>query len=152
MHTLYFEDFSVGQTFTTRAGTLSAGDVSDFALKYDPQPIHVDAHEAEKGMFGGIIASGLHTFAFSLRLFIDLGLTMKSNIVGPGVDALRWVAPVRPGDTIHSIVEVESLTPSKSKQDRGTVRLNFTTRNQNDEIVMTYTSIMILRKRPTEPA
>jgi acyl dehydratase len=152
MHTLYFEDFSVGQTFTTRAGTLSAGDVSDFALKYDPQPIHVDAHGAEQGMFGGIIASGLHTFSFSLRLFIDLGLTMKSNIVGPGVDELRWVAPVRPGDTIHSIVKVESLTPSKSKPDRGTLRLNFTTYNQHNEIVMTYTSIMILRKRPGDPA
>ncbi|MBL4720320.1 MAG: MaoC family dehydratase [Alphaproteobacteria bacterium] len=150
MHTLYFEDFFVGQTFITRAGTMSAGDISDFALKYDPQPMHIDAHSAAEGMFGGIIASGLHSFAFSLRLFLDLGLTMKSNIVGPGVDELRWIAPVYPGDTIHSVVEIVESKPSRSKPDRGSIRLKFITRNQHDDVVMTYTSGMILRRRPAD--
>jgi acyl dehydratase len=148
MHTLYFEDFSLGQTFTTRSATLTEGEVVDFALKYDPQPMHLDKHAASQGVFGGLIASGIQSLALSLRLFIDLGLTIKSNIVGPGIDELRWVAPVRPGDTIYSIVEVVETRPSKSKQDRGSIRLSFSTRNQDGDVVMTYTSSMILWRRP----
>ena len=148
MHTLYFEDFSLGQTFTTRSATLTEGEVVDFALKYDPQPMHLDKHAASQGVFGGLIASGIQSLALSLRLFIDLGLTMKSNIVGPGIDELRWLAPVRPGDTIHSIVEVVETRISKSKPDRGSIRLSFSTRNQDGDVVMTYTSSMILWRRP----
>ena len=148
MHTLYFEDFSLGQTFTTRSATLTEGEVVDFALKYDPQPMHLDKHAASQGVFGGLIASGIQSLALSLRLFIDLGLTIKSNIVGPGIDELRWLAPVRPGDTIHSIVEVVETRISKSKPDRGSIRLSFSTRNQDGDVVMTYTSSMILRRQP----
>ncbi|MBT5108328.1 MAG: MaoC family dehydratase [Rhodospirillaceae bacterium] len=148
MHTLYFDDFSLGQTFTTRSATLTEGEVVDFALKYDPQPMHLDKHASSQGMFGGLIASGIQSLALSLRLFIDLGLTMKSNIVGPGIDELRWLAPVRPGDTIHSIVEVVETRISKSKPDRGSIRLSFSTRNQDGDVVMTYTSSMILRRQP----
>ena len=147
MHTLYFDDFSVGQTFTTRSATLTEGEVVDFALKYDPQPMHLDKHAATQGMFGGLIASGIQSLALSLRLFIDLGLTIKSNIVGPGIDELRLVAPVRPGDTIHSVVEVVETRPSSSRPDRGSIRIAFTTRNQDGDVVMTYTSSMILRRR-----
>jgi acyl dehydratase len=148
MYTRYFEDFTVGQTFTTRSATLTEGEVVDFALKYDPQPMHVDKHAASEGMFGGLISSGFQTLALSFRLYIDLGLTMKSNIVGPGVDELRWLAPVRPGDTIRSIIEVVETRPSTSKPDRGSVRISFSTRNQDGDVVMTYISTMILRRRP----
>ena len=148
MHTRYFEDFTVGQTFTTRSATLTEGEVVDFALKYDPQPMHVDKHAASEGMFGGLISSGFQTLALSFRLYIDLGLTMKSNIIGPGVDELRWLAPVRPGDTIRSVIEVVETRPSTSKPDRGSVRISFSTRNQDGDVVMTYISTMILRRRP----
>lgn len=148
MHTRWFEDFRVGDRFESRGATLTESQIVDFALTYDPQHMHVDAAAAEAGPFGGLIASGFQTLALSFRMFYDLGLMVKSNIVGPGMDEVRWTAPVRPGDTIQSAVEVIEARESRSKLDRGTVRFQFTVLNQRDETVMTYQAITIIRKRP----
>lgn len=148
MHTRWFNEFHVGDRFETRGITLTDSQIVDFALTYDPQHMHVDATAAEAGPFGGLIASGFQTLALSFRLFYDLGLVVDSNIVGPGMDEVRWTAPVKPGDTIRTAVEVIEARESRSKPDRGTVRFQFTVLNQRDETVMTYLAITIIRKRP----
>lgn len=148
MHTRWFEEFHVGDKFATRGMTLTEAQIVDFALTYDPQHMHVDAQAAQAGPFGGLIASGFQTLALSFRLFYDLGLVVESNIVGPGMDEVRWTAPVKPGDTIRTVVEVIEARESQSKPDRGTVRFLFTVLNQRDETVMTYKAITIIRKRP----
>ena len=135
---------------TTRGITLTESQIVDFALTYDPQHMHVDAAAAGAGPFGGLIASGFQTLALSFRLFYDLGLVVDSNIVGPGMDEVRWTAPVKPGDTIRTAVEVIEARESQSKPDRGTVRFRFTVLNQRDETVMTYVAITIIRKRPAD--
>jgi acyl dehydratase len=150
MHTRYLEDFAVGQTFDTRPVSLGESQVIDFALAYDPQPMHTDLAAAARGPFGGLIASGFHTLMLSFRTFIDLGLLVKSNIVGVGVDEVRWPAPVRPGDTLKTRVEVLDVRPSRSKPDRGAVQLGFTVTNQHGETVMTYKATPLLRVRPAE--
>jgi len=147
MHTRWFEEFHVGDRFSTRGITLTESQIVDFALTYDPQHMHVDATAAAAGPFGGLIASGFQTLALSFRLFYDLGLVVESNIVGPGMDEVRWTAPVKPGDTIRTVVEVIEARASQSKPDRGTVRFLFTVLNQRDETVMTYQAITIIRKR-----
>ena len=148
MHTRWFEEFNVGDRFEARGATLTESQIVDFALTYDPQPMHVDAAAAGAGPFAGLIASGFQTLALSFRLFYDLGLTVGSNIVGPGLDEVRWTAPVKPGDTIRSVVEVIEARESRSRPDRGTVRFLLTVRNQRDEVAMTYQAITIIRKRP----
>ena len=150
MHTRWFDEFHVGDRFATRGMTLTESQIVDFALTYDPQHMHVDAHAAGAGPFGGLIASGFQTLALSFRLFYDLGLVADSNIVGPGMDEVRWTAPVKPGDTIRTVVEVIEARESQSKPDRGTVRFLFTVLNQRDETVMTYKAITIIRKGPAE--
>ena len=147
MHTRWFEEFHVGDRFSTRGITLTESQIVDFTLTYDPQHMHVDATAAAAGPFGGLIASGFQTLALSFRLFYDLGLVVESNIVGPGMDEVRWTAPVKPGDTIRTVVEVIEARESQSKPDRGTVRFLFTVLNQRDETVMTYQAITIIRKR-----
>lgn len=147
MHTRWFEDFHVGDRFESRGASLTESQIIDFAFAYDPQHMHVDIASAEAGPFGGLIASGFQTLALSFRLFYDLGLLNRSNIVGPGLDEVRWIAPVRPGDTIRTIVEVLETRPSRSRPDRGSVRLGFTVLNQNGETVLTYQAMTILRRR-----
>jgi acyl dehydratase len=152
MHTRWFEEFRVGDRFETRGITLTDSQIVDFALTYDPQAMHVDATAAEAGPYGGLIASGFQTLALSFRLFYDLGLMAKSNIVGPGMDEVRWTAPVKPGDTIRTVVDVIEARESRSKPDRGTVRFQFTVLNQRDETAMTFQAITIIRKRPDSGA
>jgi len=151
MHTRWFEEFKVGDRFESRGATLTESQIVDFALTYDPQQMHVNAATAADGMFGGLIASGFQTLALSFRLFFDLGLVERSNIVGPGMDEVRWLAPVRPGDTLKSVVEVLEVRESRSRGDRGTVRFGFSVENQSSEIVLIYQALTIIRKRP-EPA
>lgn len=148
MHTRWFEEFKVGDRFESRGATLTESQIVDFALTYDPQQMHVNAAAAADGMFGGLIASGFQTLALSFRLFFDLGLVEKSNIVGPGMDEVRWLAPVRPGDTLMSVVEVLEVRESRSRVDRGTVRFGFTVENQRAETVLTYQALTIIRRRP----
>ena len=148
MHTRWFEEFSVGERFTTRGATLTESQIVEFALTYDPQQMHINKAAAEAGMFGGLIANGFQTLALGFRLFLDLGLIERSNIVGPGMDEVRWLAPVRPGDTLVSVIEVLEARPSRSKQDRGSVRFGVTVGNQDGVTVLTFQAMTILRTRP----
>ncbi|WP_210396934.1 MaoC family dehydratase [Motiliproteus sediminis] len=143
----YLDDFTIGEVLETPAVTLTESEVIDFALKYDPQPFHLDLPAAEQSLFGGLIASGFQTLALSFRLFIQSGILRDSSMGSPGIDELRWLAPVRPGDTIHTRLEVLETKPSRSKPDRGILRLRYEVMNQRDELVLSYVINHFLKRR-----
>ncbi len=147
MHTRYLEDFSVGEKFRTRGMTVDESEIMDFARKYDPQPIHTDVEAAGAGPFEGLIASGFHTACVIFRLWVDLGLMEKSSLGGPGIQDLRWVLPVRPGDTLHGEIEILEARPLKSRLDRGVLRYHTIGYNQRDEAVITFDSASFLKRR-----
>ena len=134
----YFEDFHVGDVIETEGATVTDSQIMDFAQRFDPQPFHMDAVAAAEGPFGGLIASGFHTLSLTFRLFRDTGAITGTSLGGSGGDELRWLRPVRPGDTLRVRVEVKEAIPSRCG-DRGTVRLAYTTLNQRGEEVMTIT-------------
>lgn len=143
----YLDDFTLGECFSTPAVTLTESGIIDFALKYDPQPFHLDANAAGESLFGGLIASGFQTLALSFRLFIQSGILERCSMGSPGIDELRWQAPVRPGDTLQTLVEVVAVTPSRSKPDRGILRLQYRVRNQHNDVVLSYIINHFLARR-----
>jgi acyl dehydratase len=148
MNDRYFEDFAVGDTFTTLGITFTESMIVDFAVTYDPQAFHVNAEAAKAGPFGGLIASGFQTLALGFRQVLDLGVLRGGSMGSPGMDELRWTRPVRPGDTIRAKGEVVETKPSGSKPDRGTVRIRYAFVNQDDATVMTMSCMHILKRRP----
>ena len=136
-----FEDFVVGETWTSPAVTLSAEDIIAFARLNDPQPMHTDPAAAAKGRFGGLIASGWQVAALSMRLFIQSGGYGETPVVGLGIDELRWKRPVRPGDSLRVVREVIETRLSQSKPGFGIIRTQVRVHNQNDEVVMSMISI-----------
>jgi len=149
---LYLEDFTPGREFLTDGVTITEAQILDFALAFDPQPFHLDVEAAKQSIFGGLIASGFHTMALTFRLFAQTRALAASSLGSPGVDELRWLRPVRPGDTLRAVVRVAEQRPSTSKPDRGIVRLQWTTLNQAGESVLTMTSMQLVRRRPGVPA
>jgi acyl dehydratase len=134
----FFEDFHVGEVVTFGHATVTREDIIAFARQFDPQPFHLDEEAARKSPYGGLIASGWHTTGLLMRMVVEEFLGPKSGSLGsPGVDEIRWVKPVRPGDALHVRLEVIEVRPSKSKPDRGSVRLRYEVINQADEVVMT---------------
>ncbi|MBP2298933.1 MaoC family dehydratase [Azospirillum picis] len=146
MHGRYFEDFHIGDVIQSEGATLTESQILDFALRFDPQPFHLDAVAAADGPFQGLIASGFHTLSLTFRLLRDTGVITGTSLGGSGLDDLRWLKPVRPGDTIRVRAEVAETKPSR-RGDRGTVRLAYTTLNQRGEPVMTCTMNHILATR-----
>jgi acyl dehydratase len=134
----YLDDFAEGERFVTPGITVTESEIIDFALKYDPQSFHLDANAAADSLYGGLIASGFHTLSLCFRLFIQSGILASCSMGSPGIDELRWLAPVRPGDTLHSEVEVLEVKPSRSKPDRGILRLKYAAMNQHGEPVLTF--------------
>jgi acyl dehydratase len=145
---LYFEDFTVGREFNTDGATVTESQILDFALAFDPQPFHMDLEAAKRSMFGGLIASGFHSMALTFRLFAQTRALAACSLGSPGVDELRWLKPVRPGDTLRATVQVVEQRPSGSKPDRGIIRLHWTALNQRSEPVLTMTSMQLVKRRP----
>jgi acyl dehydratase len=145
---LYFEDFTVGREFRTDGATVTESQILDFALAFDPQPFHMDLEAAKRSMFGGLIASGFHSMALSFRLFAQTRALAACSLGSPGVDEVRWLRPVRPGDTLRATVQVVEQRPSGSKPDRGIIRLHWTALNQRSEPVLTMTSMQLVKRRP----
>lgn len=143
----YFDDFKVGEHFRSKGVTLTEAEIINFALAYDPQPFHIDTGAAKKSPFGGLIASGLQTFALGWRMFLQEGLFSACSLGSPGIDELRWTAPVKPGDTLYTEAEVLEVRPSGSKPDRGTLRMGYRIANQQGETVLTMSIVHILRRR-----
>ncbi len=144
----YFDDFEVGERFESRGVTLSESQILDFALTYDPQPIHIDKIAAEASPFGGLISSGFQTLALAFRMFYQEKVINACSLGSPGMSELRWLLPVRPGDTLRTLAEITGKRPSRSRSDRGTVDFAFQVLNQKDETVMTFKSVSILARRP----
>ena len=144
---LFFEDFHIGRQFTTEPASLSERDIIAFAEKYDPQPMHTDKVAAEKSIYGGLIASGFQTISVGAAQWLRTGMQEGTGMGGPGLREIRWLAPVRPGDVLHTTVEVADARVSRSKPDRGIVRFAYTMRNDT-EIVATFAAIIMLRRRP----
>lgn len=146
----FFDDFALGERFVTGETTLDEAEIVAFARQFDPQPIHIDAEGAAEGPYGGLIASGFQTMALGFRLFYDLGLLGEACIGGPGIDNVRFHRPARPGDRIHAIATVAETRPSRSKPDRGYLRMAYEVRNQRDEAVLSYEIVHILMRRPAD--
>ena len=144
---LHFEDFTVGRVFRSPGCTLTEAEIVSFALTYDPQPFHIDKEAAKDTPYGGLIASGFQTLALGFRLFYQTGAIAGCSLGGAGVDELRWTAPVRPGDTLTVEVEVIELRPSRSRPDRGSVRMLYRLSNQQGDCVATWIANHILAKR-----
>jgi acyl dehydratase len=144
----YFEDFTVGERIVTRGVTLTEASIVDFGQQFDPQPFHVDATAAAESPYGGLIASGFHTAALCFRLFVDQGRLADCSLGSPGIEQLRWLAPVRPGDTLHAEVEVAAARRSGSRPDRGLVTLDYRTENQHGDTVLTMRIVHLLGCRP----
>jgi acyl dehydratase len=144
----YFEDFHVGRRFVSRGVTLSEADILEFAYKYDPQPFHIDKTAAEQSHFGGLIASGFQTLCAAFRMIIQENLFTEASMGSPGMDEVRWLKPVYPGDTLRIAMEVVESAPSRSRSDRGRIRAAYTITNQHDVPVMTFTAVQILKRRP----
>jgi acyl dehydratase len=144
----YFDDFEVGERFVSPGITLTESMILDFAMVYDPQPFHLDAEAAKASPFEGLIASGFQTMAIGFRAFLMTGVFAKCSLGSPGLDELRWPRPVRPGDTLHSVLTVLEKRPSKSRPDRGMLTTDFRIYNQREEEVMTLKGMHILARRP----
>ncbi|MDY7225005.1 MaoC family dehydratase [Hyalangium rubrum] len=144
----YFDDFQVGETFETRSYLVTREEILTFARQYDPQPFHIDEEAARHSIFGGIIASGWNTASICHRLVVENILGNTASMGSPGLDELRWLRPVRPGDELSVRVEVLSLAPSRSKPDRGAIKFRFEVRNQTGEPVMTEIATALFSRRP----
>jgi acyl dehydratase len=133
----YFEDFSVGDVTDVGPVGVSEEEIVEFARRYDPQPFHIDPQAAKESPFGGLIASGWHTTALFMGMFVRAILLDSASLGSPGVEEIRWTAPVRPGDTLTGTVTVTDVQPSSTNPRRGTVFTTNEVFNQNGELVMT---------------
>jgi acyl dehydratase len=145
---LYFEDFFVGQKFETGARTLSERDIVTFGEQYARLPYHTDPVGAKDSMFGGVIAAGYQTAALTFGLFVEAGVLRACALGSPGVDKLRWLKPVRPGDTVRVVAEIVEVSPAQAVGGRDAIRVKYDTLNQKNEAVMTLTSLHFVKRRP----
>lgn len=147
---IYFEDVEVGASRVFGHYDVTREEVLEFARKYDPQPFHLSDEEAAKTHFGRLAASGWHTCAMTMaviaRAVVD---DNQAGLGSPGVDELRWLKPVYPGDRLTVTGTIVDKTPSRSKPDIGSIRTETTVTNQDDVLVMRFTSIVLMRRRPS---
>jgi acyl dehydratase len=146
----YLEDFSAGQVFSSARLRVDKAQIVAFAKEFDPQPYHLDEDAAHQSVFRGLVASGWHTAALTMRLMVESDFNPADGILGVGFDELRWPRPVRPGDELYTKSEVLEVRPSKSRPDRGLIRVQTTTFNQNDEVVQIYTGNLLVPRRPSD--
>lgn len=135
----YLEDLREGEKRLSPTIQVAEAESIDFARRYDPQPMHTDLEAARHGPFGGLIASGWFTAALAMRMIIDAALLgSDGDILGVGVDDIKWPRPVRPGDVLQAEIEIASIRASQSKPTFGIVKMNVTIRNQKGEVVMLF--------------
>ncbi len=143
----YWEDFYPGQVLEGGSVSLTEEEIIEFARKYDPQPFHTDREKAKQSVYGGLIASGWQTAGICMRLLCDRYLLEAASLGSPGVDEVRWVKPVRPGDTLHLKSTVLETRASASRPDMGTVRSRSEVYNQHGELVMHMSGVGMFRRR-----
>jgi acyl dehydratase len=148
---IYFEDLEVGAETYFGSYQVTREEVLEFARKYDVQPFHLSDEEAAKTHFGRLAASGWHTAAMTMAVMSRHVVEHEQAGLGsPGIDELRWTKPVYPGDTLHVRGEIVEKTPSRSKPDMGSFRTRTTVTNQDGQKVMSFTSIVLIRRRPAD--
>jgi len=145
----FFEDYVINETQKVGIVTMNEAEIIDFATQYDPQEFHLDPAKAALGPFGGLIASGWHTAAKIMRLLIDSYLS-ASSLGSPGIDELRWLVPVRPGDVLTVYSTVTAARQSRSKPDRGLLHTSMEAFNQDGQKVITMKSMSMVFCRDTE--
>ena len=144
----YFEDYVEGDVHRFGTIAVEADEIIAFAKRFNPQTMHTDPEAAKRSPFGGLIASGWHTAGLMMRLYVEHYLTHVASLASPGLDELRWLKPVRPGDMLSLRVTVLKTVPSKSKPDRGAVTSFVEVINLAGEMVMTFRIVNIIAKRP----
>jgi acyl dehydratase len=142
-----FEDFAVGEVIACGSRTVTAEEIVAFAGQFDPQPFHVDEDAGRRSIYGSLIASGWHTASLAMRMACDGYLLRSTSAGSPGIDALRWMKPVRAGDTIRLDVVTVETRPSQSRPDRGVVVSEWRVHNQHDELVMTMRGMGLFLRR-----
>ena len=147
MPDLHLDDFTPGQVYELGRRRIERDEILAFAQAWDPQPFHIDERAADEGPYRGLIASGWHTVCIFMRAFADGLLNRAAAMGSPGVDDLRWLHPVRPGDDLLMRLEVLAVQPSQSRPDRGSARLRAVVLNQSDVPVMTFVATVIFGRR-----
>lgn len=147
--TLYLEDLSPGDRFTSGEHALDAAQIVEFANRFDPQPFHLDEEAAKGTFFQGLAASGWHTASITMRLLVQSGLPLADGVIGSGGE-IQWPRPTRPGDVLHVESEVVEVTPSRSRPERGMVVVRSETRNQHGEVLQRLTTKLVVSRRPAE--
>jgi acyl dehydratase len=146
---IYFEDLEVGAETYFGSYEVTREEVLEFARKYDPQPFHLSDEAAAKTHFGRLAASGWHTAAMTMAVIArHVVEDEQAGLGSPGIDELRWKKPVYPGDTLRVRGRILEKTPSRSRPEMGSFRTETTVTNQDDQVVMTFTSIVLIRRRP----
>jgi acyl dehydratase len=144
----YFEDFTPGQTIELGTHTITKDEIVAFARQFDPQVFHLDEDAAKRTIYGGLIASGWHTGSLTMRLLYEGVVKDTVSLGSPGVDELRWLKPVRPGDTLSARLTVTECVPSRSKPDRGVVKSTIELRNQHGDVVVSSKGLSLFGRRP----
>jgi acyl dehydratase len=145
----YFEDFKVGDVMVMGERTIGKEEMIAFAREFDPQPFHIDEDAAKQSSFGGLIASGWHTCALVMRMMCDHHLNQSASLGSPGLDNIRWLKPVRPGDTLTAARVIVEARPSQSKPTVGIIKSRWEVHNQRGELVMTMEGFgMFGRRQP----
>jgi len=144
----YFEDFQVGQSLDCGSKIFHKDEMVAFARQFDPQPFHVDEEKAKRSVFGGLIASGWYTCSVCMRLIVDAIVNQTASMGSPGVDSLRWLKPVRPGDRLRLRATVIEAEASKSKPDRGRLTFTYELSGADGDPVMSMRAVAILGRRP----
>lgn len=145
---LYFEDFPAGDVRESPPRTITREEMVAFARQYDPQPFHLDEDAAKRTIYGGLIGSGWLTMAVTMRLLWDTLLKDVVSLGSPGSDEIRWLRPVRPGDTLRARFTIVEAIPSRSKPDRGVVKTLTEVLNQHGDVVMTQRGMGMFGRRP----
>ena len=149
MRELYLDDFKPGEIYQLGSQTFTEEEIIAFAERYDPQPFHVNREAAAQSIYGGVIASGFQTVCVFMRLFADGLLNRTASMGSPGLDELRWLKPVRPGDKLQGSVEILDITPSRSKPDRGVAKLRCVMKDISGDEVLTFIAKVLFKKRET---
>jgi acyl dehydratase len=144
----YFEDFAPGDVVDLGSLTITKDEIIAFARQFDPQYFHTDEEAAKKSIYSGLLASGWHTGSLTMRMLYDNLVKDLASMGSPGIDELRWLKPVRPGDTLSGRWTVLESVPSRSKPDRGIVRALTEVRNQHGEVVVTMKGMSLIALRP----
>jgi acyl dehydratase len=143
----YLNDLHIGQRFVSSSHTIDHAQIVRFASEFDPQPFHLDEEAGRQSPFEGLVASGWHTAAITMRLMVEGGAPIAGGLVGAGGE-IKWLKPTRPGDTLHVQIEVTEIVPSRSRPDRGIVTIRCETRNQRDEVVQIFIGKLIVPRSP----